>query len=328
MEPKIKISLPALTLALLKKDCEDFRIVKSDGTPNFNAFVNLLVANFIESFSAGEEALHDDIRSALNNLPERFKDEAFLNVVKVFAKRNDGDVPKKESATFSFKPNKTSQKAVMYIQNTILPTESLSSYYRRMFECYAQKTKNEREKIIHAENYALLQKALRKGQKVIAKWASGEVTAGISLHSVEHSKDELFNYVLFFHKRNETRRLANLVQVTLTSEKASMPDKNRELFNRQVACAVQYPMYSTDDEPIKVQLTEKGKKLFEKIYLYRPTPVSVEGDVYTFDCSGNQLLYYFERFGDTALILSPKRLGVFMRDYHYFALKKYRSIYK
>lgn len=67
--------------------------------------------------------------------------------------------------------------------------------------------------------------------------------------------------------------------------------------------------------------------MFKKIYLYRPSPVSIEGDIYTFDCSANQLLYYFERFGDNALILSPKKLGIFMRNYYYFAYKKYRSVY-
>lgn len=95
-----------------------------------------------------------------------------------------------------------------------------------------------------------------------------------------------------------------------------------------MASATQYPMYNTDNEPIKVQLTEKGKKLFEKIYLYRPTPVSIEGNIYTFNCSANQLLYYFERFGDSALILSPKRLGIVMRNYYYFAWKKYKAVYK
>ena len=73
---------------------------------------------------------------------------------------------------------------------------------------------------------------------------------------------------------------------------------------------------------------KKGKRLFEKIYLYRPTPISIEENIYTFNCSANQLLYYFERFGENALILSPKKLGIFMRNYYYFALKKYKTIYK
>ena len=40
MEQKIKISLSKTTLDVLKKDCEDFRIIKENGEPNFNAFIN------------------------------------------------------------------------------------------------------------------------------------------------------------------------------------------------------------------------------------------------------------------------------------------------
>ncbi len=123
-------------------------------------------------------------------------------------------------------------------------------------------------------------------------------------------------------------RLANIHSVSLLSEKENIPEENQKLFERQVASAAQYPMYKTDNEPIKVQLTKNGKKLFDKIYLYRPTPLEIAGDIYTFDCSANQLLYYFERFGDDALILSPKKLGIYMRNYYYYALKKYRTIYK
>ena len=86
-------------------------------------------------------------------------------------------------------------------------------------------------------------------------------------------------------------------------------------------------MYDSDNELIKVKLTEKGKDLFKRIYLYRSEPVEINDNIYTFNCSANQLLYYFERFGDNALILSPKKLGIYMRDYYYFAYKKYKKLY-
>ena len=150
----------------------------------------------------------------------------------------------------------------------------------------------------------------------------------LSVYSVSPAKDELFNYVLAYDgKHNVTMRLASIKTVSPLSFSSAIPDENKILFERQIACAAQYPMYNTDDEPIKVQLTEKGKRLFEKIYLYRPTPVAIDGDVYTFNCSANQLLYYFERFGENALILSPKKLGIFMRNYYHYALKKYKTIY-
>lgn len=198
-----------------------------------------------------------------------------------------------------------------------------------MFISYSKINKTEREQIIHKDNYVLLKKAIKKGCHVCLVMNSNIVLKNLSVYSVSPAKDEMFNYALIFNgKQNITIRLASIRSVSLLPTKATIPAENCELFKRQIACAAQYPMYNTDDEPIKVQLTPKGQKLFNKIYLYRPTPISIEGDIYTFNCSANQLLYYFERFGDSALILSPKRLGIFMRNYYHFALKKYKTIYR
>jgi hypothetical protein len=329
MDEKIKISLPKNTLELLKKDCTDFKITKENGQPNMNAFINTLIVNYYESFSASEESLHQELKEALSIVPEYYKDKAFEKVVKVFAKRSNYTNEKTSSTTFSFKPTKISENALLYVENVLLQSESISSFYRRMFISYAQKTKNEREKIIHKENFELLQKAIKQGVQVCLSLQKGGVMNKVSVYSVSPAKDELFNYVLLCENHhNTTIRLASLKSVALLPSPSHVPDENQILFDRQIACAAQYPMYSSDNEPIKVQLTDKGKKLFEKIYLYRPTPIQIEGDVYTFNCSANQLLYYFERFGDSALILSPKRLGIFMRNYYHFALKKYKTLYK
>ncbi len=329
MEEKIKISLAKDTLELLKKDCLDFKIVKQNGSCNFNSFVNLLIINYYETFTAKEEILYDEIRNAISVVPNCYQEKVFGDVVKLFAKQNYSTTDKHNNTTFSFKPTKVSEKAITYINQIILKEESISSFYRRMFAAYSKLTKNEREKIIHKENYDLLTKAIKKGVQVCIVMNSNEVFNNSSIFAVAPAKDELFNYVLVCSgKQNYTLRLANVHSVSLLASKKLIPDENEKLFEKQVACAVQYPMYNTDNEPIKVQLSEKGKKLFEKIYLYRPTPIKIEGDIYTFDCSAKQLTFYFERFGDSALILSPKRLGIYMRNYYHYAVKKYRTIYK
>lgn len=328
MEEKIKISLPKSVSELLQKDCIDFKFVKENGASNMNAFINTLIANYYEEFSASEEKLHDDIDGAIACVPDFYKKSVFAEIVKIFNKRETVAAEEK-SVILSFKPTKVAEKAVEFIARIVLQDESLSSFYRRMFTAYSQKTKTEREKIIFSENYKLLLKAIKKNKKVCVTLKNGDAYEHASVFSVSPAKDELFNYVLLCcKKKNSTIRLATIKAVSLLSDAASIPDDNKTLFERQVACAAQYPMYSTDTEPIRVQLTENGKKLFNKIYLYRPTAISVDGDIYTFDCSVNQLLYYFQRFGDSALILSPERVGIRMRDYYYFALKKYRTLYK
>lgn len=328
MEEKIKVSLPKITLELLKSDCEDFRIVKENGSPNMNAFINTLIVNYYETFSASEESLHDDIKKSLVNVSSIYREKVFQDILKIFAKRVEANYDKKDNTTFSFKPTKFSKKATIFIEHTLLEEQSLSSYYRRMFISYSEKTKNEREKIIHKENFELLQNAISKGVQVCVSTTANTIMNKLSVYSISAGKDELYNYVLATdRKRNVTLRLAKIKTVSLLSTPADISERNIELFKRQIECGAQYTMYNTDDEPIKVRLSDKGKTLFQKIYLYRPTPISIDGDVYTFNCSQNQLIYYFERFGEHAVILSPHRLGVFMRNYHYYALKKYREIY-
>lgn len=329
MEEKIKVSLPKQTLMLLKKDCEDFKILKDDGSCNMNAFVNTLIVNFYEEFSSFEEKLHNDIKDALFCVPEQYKSRALDGIIKAISKRNDFGEIKKESSTLSFKPTKQTYGTMAFIEAALIKNEAISSYYRRLFVQYSKKTKNEREKIIHKDNFQLLSKAIENGVQVCIVHKSGQVQNNLSPYLIASSRDELFNYLLSYcDKNNHTIRLANISSVTLLPSKATFSKKNIELFKRQIENGVQYPFYPSDDNIIKVELTEKGKKLFQKIYLYRPIPQKIEGDIYYFNCSANQALYYFERFGDSAIILSPKKLGIAMRDYHYYALKKYRTVYK
>ena len=327
MTEKIKISVPEKIYELLRKDAKDFRILKPSGEENLNAFINSRVVNFYEEFSADDESLRESIKGALSAIPEKYAKEAFFEVMNAITKR-EKDENLGKSVALSFKPTKLSESVTVYIENVLLKNEAISSFYRRLFIAYSKKLKNEREKIIHKHNYELLVNGVKKGLQVCISLDNGHVYNNVSVYAIEPAKDELFNYALCFSdKKNRTLRLAKIKTVSILAKNAEIPEESRSMFARQIAAGAQYPIYSTDTELIKVQLSAKGRELFEKIYLYRPTPIAIEGDVYIFNCSANQVLYYFERFGSEALILSPKRLGIFMRNYYYFALKKYRSIY-
>ena len=327
MTEKIKISVPDRIYELLRKDAKDFRVLKPSGEENLNAFINSLVVNFYEEFSADDERLRESIKGALSAIPEKYAKEAFSEVMNAITKREKEENLGK-SVALSFKPTKTSESVTIYIENVLLKNEAISSFYRRLFIAYSKKLKNEREKIIHKQNYELLINAVKKELQVCISLDNGRVYNDVSVYAIESAKDELFNYVLCFSdQKNRTLRLAKIKTVSILAKNAEIPEESQGMFNRQIACGAQYPIYSTDNEPIHVQLSAKGRELFDKIYLYRPIPMEIDGDVYIFNCSANQVLYYFERFGSEALILSPKKLGIFMRNYYYFALKKYRSIY-
>lgn len=328
MTEKIKISVPEKIYELMRKDAKDFRILKPSGEENLNAFINNLIMNFYEEFSADDDSLRESIRGALSSIPEKYVKEAFSEVMNAISKREKEDNPGK-SVAISFKPTRASESVTLYIENVLLKNESLSSFYRRLFIAYSKKIKTEREKIIHRHNYKLLMNAVKKELQVCISLDNGHIYNNVSVYAIEPAKDELFNYILCFSdEKNRTVRLAKIRTVSLLAESAEIPEESQRMFIRQIAAGAQYPIYSTEDEPIKVQLSEKGRELFEKIYLYRPIPTAIEGDVYIFNCSANQVLYYFTRFGAEALILSPRKIGIYMRNYYHFALKKYRSIYR
>ena len=328
MYEKIKVTVPKRIADTLKKDAEDFGMVKPSGTPNLNALINALVLNYYEDFSAQETELREKIEKALLGMSQKYASDAFRAIIKAVADREKNGEDFEDTVALSFKPTRETEGVFVLIEKVLLKDEALSSFYRRMFISYSQKTKNVREKIIHRRAFEALSKAMKNGVTVCVSLDNGRVYTEASVYSVAPAKDELFNYALMYSdKKNRTIRLSKIRSVTLLLSKSEIPEENARCFERQIASGAQYPMYFTDDEPIKVQLSAKGRELFQKIYLYRPTPTLIEGDVYTFDCSANQALYYFQRFGSEALILSPKRLGIMMRNYYHFAVKKYRSIY-
>lgn len=55
MLEKIKISVPKKTYDTLIKDCDNFDFHKNETTLNKNLFLNTLIVNYYERFSANEE---------------------------------------------------------------------------------------------------------------------------------------------------------------------------------------------------------------------------------------------------------------------------------
>ena len=328
MQEKIKVSVPLSVYELLRRDAENFLIVKPNGEPNLNALVNTLIVNFCEEFVAAEEAARERIRAALSSVPERYAAHALEDVMHALheTERDEGEGGR--CVSLSFKPTRASEGTVLYIERVLLRNESLSSFYRRMFVDYTKRTRTVREQLIHRENYEILRQAVSRSRRVCLSSAGGYVHEAASVYAVAPAKDELYNYVLFHSGgENRTVRLAKIRTVTLLPDPAEIPAESAALFSRQIECGAQYPIAPTDNEPIRVRLTERGRELYRRIYLNRPTPIAIEGDEYIFHCSANQALYYFERFGSEALVLTPRSLGILLRNYYHFAAKRYRAIY-
>ncbi len=328
MEEKIKVTLDSNTYNILLKDCENFLFYKGENNLNRNLFINTLINNYYEEFSALDDKFRLDVFSVIKNISDEEKEEVYHKLVKVIDKKNSSVDQSNKSVSFLFKPTKISSKAINFILNSFVKNESISSYFRRLFTSYSSKVQSEREKIIFKQNYALLCKSIDRNVKVYLSLTSGAAINEASLYTISSSKDELFNYGLFVAENGilHTVRLAKIKDVILLTNKRKILPHQEEIFNKQIKYGIQYSIKPYENEEIKVQLTPIGKEMFKRIYLYRPQCSKIEGDIYYFSCSYAQVEQYFRRFGEHAIVLSPNKIINSLKNYYYFANKAYNKI--
>lgn len=329
MLDKIKITLNKYTYNIILKDCELFGFYKNNNELNKNAFLNTLIVNYHDKFNANENNLKSSILNVLDEINIKNNDEILEKLLNIIRKNNEVEDDDK-SEIINLKPTKFSEKTISLIENNLSLYSSLSSYYRNMFASYAQIPLNLRERIIFKDNYETICESINNEKQVNIILNNGFVYKNVSVYKICNSKEELFNYVLIQKNDNNfsTLRLANIKFVHILNTKSVVNQSTINIFERQIKCGVEYPFYNINEEKIIVKLTETGIKMFKRIYLYRPIPFKIENDLYYFNCSYNQIEYYFKRFGNNAIVISPINLCKNLNKYYFLASKAYYNVIK
>lgn len=328
MLEKIKINISKSTYDILLKDCANFNFYKASDQLNKNLFLNTLIVNYYETYSSNEEKFKEKLLTLVNEYIDEKQYELLDKIINTIHK--DGEIGlERKSEIINLKPTKMSEKHILFIENNLVKNNSISSFYRNLFASYAHIPQNYRELIIFKDVYDTLLESIKQERKVCIIFNNNDTLKSASVYKIESSKEELFNYVLVnIGNSSMTIRLSKIKYVTLLNEKRNISDKSQEMFERQIKYGVQYPFYNYYEEPIIVKMTEKGKELFKKIYLYRPVPEKIEGDLYYFNCSHNQVSHYFKRFGKDAMIIAPIGLAYMMKKYYHKANREYSEFLK
>ena len=328
MLEKIKITVPKTTHDILIKDCQNFGFIKKDESLNKNLFLNTLIINYYERFSANEEEFKDKLLKAINQNLTTNQNELLDEILSIFQK-NDNIHSDNKSETINLKPTKLSEKTILFIENNLIQNNSISSFYRSLFTSYAHIPQNYRERITFKETYDTIIDSIEKERTVSLILNNNDVIKDASIYKIESSIDELFNYVLIcINNSMHTLRLSKIKYVSLLNSKREIPERSMQTFERQIKYGVQYPFYTPDDEVVIVKMTDRGKELFKKIYLYRPIPDKIEGNYYYFYCSHNQISHYFKRFGKEGIVIYPRQLAESMKKYYFMAGIKYDKALK
>lgn len=318
---KIKITLSNYTYNILLKDMESFFITKEGKELNKNDFFNRLIANYADEYNIDNKEQTDKISTIVNKytkLDELDQINLSNDLIKSLRENLFFHNVDDKSVIVNIKPTKVSEDIITYLLSHTIRNQSISSYFRQMFDSYANLTQNMRERIIFKNNFELLIKSIEKKRKVFVTLRNSNKDSFVgSLYAIGDSKEEMYNYCLFeLENKISTVRLAKIASVKILNEPASFDPNNIPLFEFQTKHCIQTKVSTKDFDPVKVYLNKDGVRLYEKMYVFRPTCINVEGEYYYFVGSHEQILMYFKRFGRSAIILEPDYLRIKLENYY------------
>jgi predicted DNA-binding transcriptional regulator YafY len=202
-----------------------------------------------------------------------------------------------------------------------------------MFDSYCALPQDRRERIIFRNLVSAIEQAIEENRQIYLlsknNYATGHPGITLSPYSLSLTKEELYNYLLgelVEYHNVRTTRLCRIRAIRILSDKRSFTDSVKESLEKMIRNGPQYPYHDEEDELIRVRFTEEGLRMFKAYYLHRPVPLKEDGDTYSFDCSWMQAMTYFSRFGEDALIISPKKLSRKMLNFYSVSRKRYYTL--
>ena len=327
MEEKIKIYLPENIYSILLKDMELFEFFKKDHSLNKNEFYNTLIMNYYDNYNKNTSDTYEYIKKVLDNLniDQIDSSDATYQIVNFIQKQSLNLNNKKLDVTISIKPTKQSSSTIDYIQNFLLNGSTLSNWFRNLFTSYTMLPQDKRERIIFKQNFEKIEEALEKNRKIYFVNANNKTIKHImSPYAISSSKEELFNYLIGEeYDKPYSYRITRIKNITILNEECSFDDNLITLFNKMIQRGPQFAYSIDQKEDIIVRINERGKMMYDKIYLHRPIYTKIENDLYYFDCSYAQAYQYFIRLGKNAVVISPKSLRDDIESYYQTSRKAY-----
>lgn len=326
---KIKIYVTKTIAALLERDADNFEFHKTDGvTVNKNAFLTALIINYQDDFTTRQQNLYGKIEEVLN--ATRLTPSEVSTITTLICEGVNREITASPTEKFdgliSYKPTKESTPIIDYAENYLLNGSSLSEFYRNMFTSYASLPQDKREEIIFRNVVTKLNKAISDGKKVFITTINNTgKPQELEPYAISRSKEELHIYLLA--KSGNFRipiRISRVKSVTILNSSSNFSSEDETFFSKMQAYGPQFS-YSKNDPVIKVKLSSVGVKKFQRFYVHRPIPLTIEGDVYTFNCSQDQVIQYFSKFGGDAFILSPAETREKVMRFYSKALKYYND---
>ena len=324
MTEKYKIYLSEDTKTRLINDAELFEFIKSDGQVNLNGFLKELIVNYFEQYMEDNDELLNNMLGDIASVRSlKSKDAIALANRIIHNYINNKESSTGRSAVITLTVSGESYSAIRIIENNVLKDNSLSGYLKEMFLSYLSIPRSKREGIIFAKAYSAIDKAISEGRLLSFTSGASGYSAVVEPYLIATSKDEQYGYLLCREpksKKYHSYRISRLRDVFVTSDTFT---RDEEVLEDLTKKGLRSPHSMMKDIHAAVRMTDHGKQMFKMIVKNRPAVSYIEGDIYHFDWPEFQLEDYFRRFGQDAVVVSPRSLKSRLRKYYSHALDAY-----
>lgn len=319
---KFKVGLPAETYLTLKRDAEQFEVLKDNGREiSVNGFLSLLIVNYYRMYKQEKGDKATRIREIIGpwiNAPrkrEELADRIMEEIVLPKVPKRKGKNPERMPIT----PTRETDRIITEIRENNV---SCSEYLCRMFMSYCEKPLHERERIIFRENTEFLEEACRGRREITFTTKNNpRLIHRVIAYDLAVGADEMNNYLLGqeykeYSGRNEpvSYRLCRISRPDYSDTFGSLDDEVVRYLEMSRKRNPQYVI--AEDSDICVKLTPAGQKSYQQIYFARPAvdreriePLDDGCALYHFDASQDMVFRFVIRFRPgEAEVTSPPEL--------------------
>ena len=189
---------------------------------------------------------------------------------------------------------------------------SPGQFIKCVVEEYAELPFIERERIYFGDVYNTITENINKLLRV----TTGCVTLLVKPYQIMTDKQSVYNYLVGYASTFKSPEVFKATSLRLSRIKSLIVEHNEPTnldffeieYLRKCILEKDVPYIKNQMCDLSVELSEKGKNLFNTIVFQRPKVVSINGNVYTFYCTETQAEFYFFKFGPEAKILKPVNL--------------------
>lgn len=338
---QLRMRVPYETYETMMQDIDEF--YNTPEKQHISRFLNRIFTNFYTESECSIERYRNSLLNEYNCL---LNDNALAERISEYLiQKKKAEILKKFpfpktsfSQQFRYTADNKVREMMKYSKDSIHYTDE-KSYLSAMIQEYCSLPHEKREHIFFKNELKVLNKAITDKNIIIIKTTNDTLSfkPASVVKFISSQCSYLIGYANSMDKNTEefytlrSIRIKNIFSVTDTEENFSFSDAEKAEIKKRTRNNSDIPYLASDEELIKVRLSEYGyKKLYKSaILIGKPRLTEIETSdngsyVLSFHCPSFQAYQYFIKFGKDAEIIAPIELRQKFADIHTSAAEFYK----